>query len=134
VFARDGLSKRSSTAYRSSSFRRIGGERCGFRRRALVSGNLLIHPAVSAFPDRGVRAGLRIDLFEACSAFTHAIACTLALSPIVTRIFIQSFMISISHGAVLGMLRPFSEVPILRRNQLCVIEFGSSMQRVVITC
>ena len=40
------------------------------------------HPAVSAFPGRGRRVGLHIDLFEACSAFTHVAACTLARSPI----------------------------------------------------
>src|ERR1700756_4050933 len=39
------------------------------------------HPAVSAFPGRGRRVGLHIDLFEACSAFTHVAACTLARSP-----------------------------------------------------
>src|SRR4029077_20242723 len=40
------------------------------------------HPAVSAFPGRGRRVGLHIDLFEACSAFTRGAACTLARSPI----------------------------------------------------
>ncbi len=39
-------------------------------------------PAVSAFPRKGHRVGLRIVLFEACSAFTRVTACTLALSPI----------------------------------------------------
>src|SRR6266446_895989 len=39
------------------------------------------HPAVSAFPGRGRRVGLHIDLFEACSAFTRVAACTLARSP-----------------------------------------------------
>src|SRR6266446_853268 len=44
------------------------------------------HPAVSAFPGRGRRVGLHIDLFEACSAFTRVAACTLARSPyFVTR-------------------------------------------------
>ena len=47
----------------------------------------LIHPAVSAFPDNPVGSvGLRIVLFEVCSAFTRVTACTLALSPyFVTR-------------------------------------------------
>ena len=37
-------------------------------------------------PRKGCRVGLRIVLFEACSAFTRVTACTLALSPyIVTR-------------------------------------------------
>src|SRR5215469_4491395 len=40
------------------------------------------HPTVSAFPRRGRRVGLHIDLFEACSAFTRVAACTLARSPI----------------------------------------------------
>jgi len=40
------------------------------------------HPAVTAFPGRGRRVGLHIDLFEACSAFTRVAACTLARSPI----------------------------------------------------
>jgi hypothetical protein len=42
----------------------------------------LLHPAVSAFPRKGCRVGLRIVLFEDCSAFTPVTACTLALSPI----------------------------------------------------
>src|SRR5215471_18356924 len=35
-----------------------------------------------ALPRKGHRVGLRIVLFEACSAFTRVTACTLALSPI----------------------------------------------------
>src|SRR4249920_3892656 len=35
-----------------------------------------------SLPRKGCRVGLRIVLFEACSAFTHVTACTLALSPI----------------------------------------------------
>jgi hypothetical protein len=39
-----------------------------------------------SLPRKGCRVGLRIVLFEACSAFTRVAACTLALSPyIVTR-------------------------------------------------
>ena len=34
-----------------------------------------------SLPRKGHRVGLRIDLFEACSAFTRVTACTLALSP-----------------------------------------------------
>ena len=41
------------------------------------------HPAVTAFPGRGRRVGLHIDLFEACSAFTRVAACTLARLPYV---------------------------------------------------
>jgi len=40
-----------------------------------------------SLPRYGSRVGLRIDLFEACSAFTPVTACTLALSPyFVTRL------------------------------------------------
>ena len=35
-----------------------------------------------SLPRKGHRVGLRIVLFEACSAFTRVAACTLALSPI----------------------------------------------------
>ena len=40
-----------------------------------------------SLPRKGRRVGLRIVLFEACSAFTHVTACTLALPPYcVTRL------------------------------------------------
>jgi len=40
-----------------------------------------------SLPRNGHRVGLRINRFEACSAFTHVAACTLALSPyFVTRL------------------------------------------------
>ena len=46
----------------------------------------LTSPSRVSLPRYGSRVGLRIDLFEACSAFTRVTACTLALSPyIVTR-------------------------------------------------
>src|SRR6266446_3744303 len=35
-----------------------------------------------SLPRKGRRVGLRIVLFEVCSAFTRVTACTLALSPI----------------------------------------------------
>jgi hypothetical protein len=35
-----------------------------------------------SLPRKGCRVGLRIVLFEACSAFTRVAGCTLALSPI----------------------------------------------------
>jgi hypothetical protein len=46
------------------------------------------HPSSRfSFPRNGSRVGLRIVLFEACSAFTYVTACTLALSPyFVTRL------------------------------------------------
>jgi hypothetical protein len=42
----------------------------------------LISPRRISLPRYGSRVGLRIVLFEACSAFTRVTACTLALSPI----------------------------------------------------
>ena len=39
-------------------------------------------PRRISLPRKGRRVGLRIVLFEACSAFTRVTACTLALSPI----------------------------------------------------
>jgi hypothetical protein len=46
----------------------------------------LIRPSHVCLPRYGSRVGLRIDLFEVCSAFTRVTACTLALSPyFVTR-------------------------------------------------
>ena len=43
-------------------------------------------PSRVSLPRYGCRVGLRIVLFEVCSAFTRVTACTLALSPyIVTR-------------------------------------------------
>src|SRR5437016_2173192 len=47
---------------------------------------LLTSPSRISLPRNGSRVGLRIVLFEACSAFTRVTACTRALSPyIVTR-------------------------------------------------
>src|ERR1700687_1025888 len=42
----------------------------------------LIYPRRVSLPRKGCRVGLRIVLFEACSAFTRVTACTLALSRI----------------------------------------------------
>ena len=39
-------------------------------------------PRRVSLPRKGCRVGLRIVLFEVCSAFTRVTACTLALSPI----------------------------------------------------
>ena len=52
-----------------------------------AAGRILAHsPSRISLPRKGRRVGLRIVLFEACSAFTRVTACTLALSPyIVTR-------------------------------------------------
>ena len=55
---------------------------------AATGGHCFAHPSSRvSLPRKGRRVGLRIDLFEACSAFTHVAACTLALSPyFVTRL------------------------------------------------
>ena len=46
-------------------------------------GVLFAHsPSRISLPRKGYRVGLHIVLFEACSAFTHVAACTLAQSPI----------------------------------------------------
>jgi hypothetical protein len=51
--------------------------------RRSVWAYLLAHsPRRISLPRKGRRVGLRIVLFEACSAFTRVTACTLALSPI----------------------------------------------------
>jgi hypothetical protein len=42
----------------------------------------LTSPSRVSLPRKGRRVGLRIVLFEACSAFTRVAACTLALPPI----------------------------------------------------
>ena len=45
-------------------------------------GVLFAHsPSRISLPRKGCRVGLPIVLFEACSAFTHVAACTLARSP-----------------------------------------------------
>ena len=48
-----------------------------------ATGALFAHPPRRvSLPRKGCRVGLRIVLFEACSAFTRVTACTLALPPI----------------------------------------------------
>src|ERR1700732_4648766 len=42
----------------------------------------LVSPCRISLPRKVCRVGLRVVLFEACSAFTHVAACTLARSPI----------------------------------------------------
>ena len=59
---------------------------CFYRRHypGAASGRIasLISSRRSSLPRKGCRVGLRIVLFEACSAFTRVAACTLALPPI----------------------------------------------------
>ena len=51
-------------------------------RRSIWTVASLISSRRISLPRKGCRVGLRIVLFEACSAFTHVAACTLALPPI----------------------------------------------------
>jgi hypothetical protein len=62
-------------------------------------------PSRISLPRKGHRVGLRIVLFEACSAFTRVTACTLALSPyFVTRLsegfshFVSSIAAPVASG------------------------------------
>src|SRR5207248_400561 len=48
-------------------------------------------PSRISLPRKGCRVGLRIVLFEACSAFTRVTACTLALSPYIVTRFTEGF-------------------------------------------
>jgi hypothetical protein len=74
-----------------------------------------------SLPRYGRRVGLRIDIFEACSAFTRVTACTLALSPyFVTRLpegfshFLTSIAAPVAAGAFAGWdLHP------LEKRRLC---------------
>src|SRR5713101_2702126 len=51
----------------------------------------LTQPNRINLPRKGYRVGLRIDLFEACSAFTRVTACTLALSPYIVTRYTEGF-------------------------------------------
>src|SRR6058998_3164161 len=52
----------------------------------------IAHPSSGvSLPRYGIRVGLRIVLFEACSAFTRVTACTLALSPYIVTRFTEGF-------------------------------------------
>ena len=51
-------------------------------RRSVWAYRFAQSPSRVSLPRKGRRVGLRIVLFEACSAFTRVAACALALSPI----------------------------------------------------
>src|ERR1700687_361341 len=52
----------------------------------------IAHPSSGvSLPRKGDRVGLRIVLFEACSAFTRVTACTLALSPYFVTCLTEGF-------------------------------------------
>src|ERR1700747_2259974 len=61
-------------------------------------------PSRISLPRKGCRVGLRIVLFEACSAFTRVAACTPALSPILETHFqgFSYFVTSIAAPAASG--------------------------------
>src|ERR1700675_2095348 len=54
----------------------------------------LISPTHVSLPRKGCRGGLHIVLFEACSAFTHVAARTLALSPYIVTSYPKASDIS----------------------------------------
>jgi len=57
-----------------------------------TGGTTLLTPTSRiSLPRNGRRVGPRIDLFEACSAFTHVAAWTLALSPYVVTCLTEGF-------------------------------------------
>src|SRR5437588_4206937 len=82
----------------------VGDLRDPFPRHTVLLATALIPNRVS-LPRYGCRVGLRIVLFEACSAFTRVTACTLALSPyLVTRLsegfshFVSSIAAPVASG------------------------------------
>src|SRR6476469_11012244 len=87
----------------------------------------LISPSRSSLPRFGGRVGLHIDLFEACSAFTHVAACTLARSPYFVTSYPKASDISsppcllrlLSAGAIAGWdLHPLESTALSRRTPL----------------
>ena len=85
-----------------------------------------------SFPERVVGSGLRIVLFEPCSAFTRVAACTLALPPIRDTLmegfshFVTSMTAPIASGwsgCRVG-LHPLESVALSRRTPVAVIPAG----------
>jgi hypothetical protein len=79
-------------------------------------------PSHFSLPRKGCRVGLRIVLFEDCSAFTRVTACTLALSPIRDTLsegfshFVTSLLRLLPAGAVAGWgLHPLESAALSRR-------------------
>src|SRR4051812_3184401 len=66
-------------------------------------------PSRISLPRKGCRVGLRIVLFEACSAFTRVMACTLAPSPIRDTLpegfshFVSSMTAPVASGCRVGL-------------------------------
>src|SRR5260370_42611734 len=73
-------------------------------RRSGLAYSSLCSPSRISLPRKGCRVGLRIVLFEDCSAFTRVTACTLALSPILDTLiegfshFVASMTAPIASG------------------------------------
>jgi hypothetical protein len=94
-------------------------------------------PSRISLPRKGCRVGLRIVLFEDCSAFTHVTACTLALSPIRDTLiegfshFVTSMTAPIASGwsgcrvglAPTGKRRLFTAHARSRHKKIIVLEF-----------
>ena len=86
----------------------------------------LISSRRSSLPRKGCRVGLRIVLFEACSAFTRVAACTLALPPIRDTLiegfshFVTSMTAPIASGwSVAGWgLHPLESAALSRRTPI----------------
>jgi hypothetical protein len=76
----------SSVAYRRPSYSacsaRVAPPRNPRSKYLLARCQNSVIKNLRSLPRKGCRVGLRIVLFEACSAFTRVAACTLALSPI----------------------------------------------------
>jgi hypothetical protein len=99
----------------------------------------LTSPSRISLPRKGCRVGLRIVLFEACSAFTRVAACTLALSPICDTL-IEGFSHFVSSmtapmlpaGAVAGWgLHPLESAALSRRTPTGDIEPDQCLRPVV---
>jgi hypothetical protein len=86
----------------------------------------LTSPSRISLPRKGRRVGLRIVLFEACSAFTRATACTLAPSPIRDALseglsyFVTSIAAPVASGwSVAGWgLHPLESAALSRRTPI----------------
>jgi hypothetical protein len=91
-------------------------------------------PSRISLPRKSGRVGLRIVLFEVCSAFTRVTACTLALSPIRDTLtegfshFVTSMTAPVASGcAVAGWdLHPLESAAFARRTPQAAVGFKSA--------
>src|SRR6516164_6212141 len=99
-------------------------------------------PSRVSLPRKGCRVGLRIVLFEACSAFTRVTACTLALSPIRDTLSegFSHFVTSIAAPAASGWsvagwdLHPLESAALSRRTPRADIGWLEIPQRSTSRC